>query len=108
LVSLLLNEPVRPDVAMTGEITLRGLVLPIGGVKQKILAARAAGIHTVIMPRRNRKDLAELPSDARKGLRFVLVSKVREALDVAMDGLHIKHRARTKAAPKHTASPSSS
>ncbi len=85
LVSLFRNAPVRPDVAMTGEITLRGLVLPIGGVKHKVLAAKSAGIHTVILPKRNRKDFQELPPEVREGLTFVFVGRIEEALKAAMD-----------------------
>ncbi len=84
LVSLLLQKPVRPDVAMTGEITLRGLVLPIGGLKEKILAAKRAGIKTVILPARNKKDLPEVPKEARKGLKFQFVRNTNEVLKVAL------------------------
>jgi len=86
LVSLLLHKPVRPDVAMTGEITLRGLVLPIGGLKEKILAAQQAGIKTVILPARNRKDLPEIPKEAKKGLTFRFVKNTGEVLKNALDG----------------------
>jgi ATP-dependent Lon protease len=103
LVSLFRNIPIRPDVAMTGEITLRGLVLPIGGVKQKVLAAKAAGIKTVILPVRNRKDLTELTSDVRQGLKFVFVSKVTQALQVAMDREEKPHRARAARAARRAA-----
>jgi ATP-dependent Lon protease len=74
---------VRRDVAMTGEITLRGDVLPIGGVKEKVLAARRAGIRTVILPRANRRDLAEIPKELRRDLTFVFASKVDDVLDAA-------------------------
>jgi len=85
LVSLLLGKPARPDVAMTGEITLRGLVLPIGGLKEKILAAKQAGIKTVILPDRNKKDIPEVPAEAKKGLKFKFVKSTGEALKVALD-----------------------
>ena len=85
LVSLLMNKAVRPDVAMTGEITLRGLVLPIGGIKEKILAAKQAGIKTVILPARNKKDIIEVPAQAKKGLHFKFVKNTKEALKVALD-----------------------
>jgi ATP-dependent Lon protease len=85
LVSLLLGKPTRPDVAMTGEITLRGLVLPVGGLKEKILAAKQAGIKTVILPARNKKDLPEVPREARKGLKFEFVKNTAEALKIAID-----------------------
>ncbi len=84
LASLLTARPVRSDVAMTGEISLRGLVLPIGGVKEKVLAALRAGIRTVILPARNRRDLEEIPSDARDNLEFVWVERVDDALATAL------------------------
>jgi len=84
VVSLLLGKPTRPDVAMTGEITLRGLVLPIGGLKEKILAAKQAGIKTVILPARNRKDLPEVPREAKRGLKFRFVRNTSEALKIAL------------------------
>lgn len=84
LASLLLQKPIRPDVAMTGEITLRGLVLPIGGLKEKILAAKQAGIKTVILPARNKKDLPDVPKEAQKGLKFKFVKNTNEALKIAL------------------------
>jgi ATP-dependent Lon protease len=86
LASLVLQKPVRPDVAMTGEITLRGLVLPIGGLKEKILAAKQAGIKTVILPARNKKDLPDVPREAQKGLKFKFVKNTNEVLKIAIDG----------------------
>jgi ATP-dependent Lon protease len=80
LASLLTNRPVSKDVAMTGEITLSGLVLPIGGVKEKVLAARRAGIKKVILPNKNEKDLKEIPKQHLKGLEFVFVNNVDEVL----------------------------
>jgi ATP-dependent Lon protease len=85
LASLLMNRPARAEVAMTGEITLRGLVLPIGGVKEKVLAAQAAGIKTVVLPERNRKDLQDVPKDARQGLRFVFVKNIEQVMKAALD-----------------------
>src|SRR3984893_12790623 len=87
LASLLTARPVRSDVAMTGEISLRGLVLPIGGVKEKVLAALRAGIKTVILPARNRRDLEEIPSDARDKLEFVWVERVDDALAAALSAV---------------------
>jgi len=84
LVSLLLSKPTRPDVAMTGEITLRGLILPIGGLKEKILAAKQAGIQTIILPARNKKDLPEVPMEAKKGIKFKFVKNTGEALKIAL------------------------
>lgn len=85
LVSLLLGKAVRPEVAMTGEITLRGLVLPIGGLKEKILAAKQAGIKTVILPARNQKDIPEVPAEAKKGLKFRFVKNTSESLKIALN-----------------------
>jgi ATP-dependent Lon protease len=84
LASLFLNKPVRHDVAMTGEITLRGLVLPIGGLKEKTLAAKRAGIKQVIVPRRNEKDLPEIPEEVRNTLKFHFVETVDQVLEVAL------------------------
>jgi ATP-dependent Lon protease len=78
MLSLLTGRPVRSDVAMTGEITLKGKVLPVGGVKEKILAARRAGIKTVILPRKNEKDLSEVPDIVKKGIGFVFVDSLDE------------------------------
>src|SRR5213080_2746242 len=85
LASLFSNKPVRPDVAMTGEITLRGLVLPIGGLKEKSLAAMRAGISTVIIPKLNEKDLVDVPEEAKQKLKFVPVENVDEVLAVALE-----------------------
>jgi ATP-dependent Lon protease len=84
LVSALLEQPVRRDVAMTGEVTLRGRVLGIGALKEKVMAAHRAGIHTFILPARNEKDLADLPSKVRRGMQFVLVESMEEVLDKAL------------------------
>jgi ATP-dependent Lon protease len=85
LASLFSNTPVRPDVAMTGEITLRGLVLPIGGLKEKSLGAMRAGITTVIIPKLNEKDLVDVPEEAKQKLKFVPVENVDEVLAVALE-----------------------
>ncbi|HEX5421843.1 MAG TPA: endopeptidase La [Gammaproteobacteria bacterium] len=82
--SLLSGKSVRPDIAMTGEISLRGLVLPIGGVKEKTLAALRAGIKCVMLPARNKKDFEEIPEQAREQLEFVWLEKVEDALEVAL------------------------
>jgi ATP-dependent Lon protease len=87
LVSLLTGMPVRSDVAMTGEISLRGLVLPIGGVKEKTLAALRAGIRTVMLPRRNEKDLEDVPAEARQKLEFVFLERVEDAVRTAIGEL---------------------
>jgi len=87
LVSLLTGKPVRSDVAMTGEISLRGLVLPIGGVKEKTLAALRAGIKTVMLPKRNEKDLEDVPAEARQKLELVFLERVEEAVRAAIGEL---------------------
>ena len=88
LASLLSGRPVRSDVAMTGEITLRGKVLPVGGIKEKVLAARRAGIKTVILPRRNERDLEDIPEEARKEMEIIFVDTVDEVLRHALrDGV---------------------
>ena len=84
LASLLTARPVRSDVAMTGEISLRGLVLPIGGVKEKVLAAQRAGIKTVLLPARNRRDLDDIPADARAQLEFVWLERIDDAIEHAL------------------------
>jgi ATP-dependent Lon protease len=84
LTSLLTGKPIQTEVAMTGEITLRGLVLPVGGVKEKVLAAKRAGIRTVVLPERNRKDIVDVPQDARKELHFAFVKDVDQVLKVAL------------------------
>ena len=86
LASLFKRESVRPDVAMTGEISLRGLVLPVGGIKEKTIAAARAGIKRVILPARNRRDLEDIPQSTRESLEFVWVERVDEALAVALGG----------------------
>jgi ATP-dependent Lon protease len=84
LASLLLNKTVRPDIAMTGEITLRGLVLPIGGLKEKTIAAKQAGIKTVLIPQRNKKDLTDIPAETKKGITFKYVKNAEQALKLAL------------------------
>ncbi len=89
LASLATGRPVAPEVAMTGEITLRGRVLPIGGLKEKVLAAKQAGIKTVIAPSRNEKDLVEIPDDATEGLEFVFSDHIDQVLKRALK--HSEH-----------------
>ena len=84
LASALIKVPVRKDLAMTGEITLRGRVLPIGGLKEKLLAAHRSGISTVVVPRENRKDLREVPRRVLKATRVVLVEHMDDVLRVAL------------------------
>ena len=85
LASLFSNTPVRSDVAMTGEVTLRGLVLPIGGLKEKSLAAMRAGITTVIIPKLNEKDLVDVPAEAKEKIKFIPVENVDEVLANALE-----------------------
>jgi ATP-dependent Lon protease len=84
MASLLTNKPIRSDVAMTGEITLRGLVLPVGGIKEKFLAAHRAGIKRVILPERNRKDVSEIPEQPRKEIEIIYVKRMDELLEHAL------------------------
>jgi ATP-dependent Lon protease len=84
LVSLLRDQPVVPGIGMTGEVTLRGRVLPIGGVRQKVLAAHRAGLRTVILPARNGGDLEDVPEEVRSEMTFHLVERVGEVLEVAL------------------------
>src|SRR5258705_12380207 len=84
IASLMSNRPVRHQIAMTGEITLRGKVLPVGGIKEKILAARRAGIETVLMPGKNEKDLMDVPEHLRKPLTLVPVKDISEVLGAAL------------------------
>jgi ATP-dependent Lon protease len=84
LASLLTGHPVRPNLGMTGEITLRGKVLPIGGIKEKVLAAARFGLNTVILPRRNEADLDDVPESVRQTMKFILVDTVDEVLDAAL------------------------
>jgi ATP-dependent Lon protease len=85
IVSLVSGRPVRSDVGMTGEITLRGQVLPVGGIKEKVLAAHRSGLKTVILPRRNEADLEELPDEVRQTMSFVFVETVDEVLEAALE-----------------------
>jgi ATP-dependent Lon protease len=85
LVSLLTRRTVRSDTAMTGEISLRGLVLPVGGIKEKVVAAAAAGLTRVMLPARNRRDFEDIPEDARKRLEFIWLEKVDDAMTAALE-----------------------
>jgi ATP-dependent Lon protease len=85
LVSLLTQRPVSKEVAMTGEISLRGLILPVGGIKEKVLAAKRAGISCILLPERNQKDLEDIPVAAREGIRFEFLRTVDEALRLALE-----------------------
>jgi len=85
IASLLSGRPIKPALAMTGEVTLSGKVLPVGGIKEKVLAAKRAGIKTIILPERNRKDLTEdIPAELRKGMSFIFAKNVQEVIDAAL------------------------
>lgn len=84
LTSLLTNKPIRSDVAMTGEITLRGLVLPVGGIKEKVLAGMRAGIKTIILPKMNEKDLEEIPEHIRSQMNFKFIQRMDEAIELTL------------------------
>ncbi|HEY4211725.1 MAG TPA: endopeptidase La [Steroidobacteraceae bacterium] len=107
LASLLRRQAVRPDVAMTGEISLRGLVLPVGGIKEKMIAAAQAGIRKVILPARNKRDLDDIPQSARALLEFVWVEKVSEALEVALGAGLVSPPDKTATPPPAERPPSS-
>jgi ATP-dependent Lon protease len=104
LVSILSGHPVRNDVAMTGEVTLRGRVLPIGGLKEKALGAVRAGINAVIIPRKNVKDLTEIPPNLKRRLKFIPVQTMEEVLANALEPAKpVNQRARRKSASPRTA-----
>jgi ATP-dependent Lon protease len=105
IVSLVRGTPVSDDVAMTGEITLTGQVLPIGGVREKALAAQRAGIKRVIIPRENEPDLEDLPKETHDELEFVLADTLEDVLTAAFDGVGARRRTRPVAAERQAASP---
>jgi ATP-dependent Lon protease len=88
IVSMLTGKLAKHDVAMTGEITLRGKVMPIGGVKEKVLAAKRAGIKTVILPEKNRNDLEDVPEDLRKEMNFIFVDTIDQVIKNALKENH--------------------
>ncbi len=96
LVSLISGRPVRADVGMTGEITLRGQVLPVGGIKEKVLAAHRSNLKTVILPKRNEADLEDLPEEVRKGMKFVFVDTVSQVISAALEPVSKKDKKKTK------------
>jgi ATP-dependent Lon protease len=102
LVSLISGKPIKADVGMTGEITLRGQVMPVGGIKEKILAAHRAGLKVIIMPKRNEADLEELPEEVLKELEFHFVETMDEVLKIALDTQKPKRKTSTKASQKKT------
>ena len=100
LVSLASGRPVRCEVGMTGEITLRGQVMPVGGIKEKVLAAHRSGLRTVILPSRNEADLEDLPDDVRELMKFVFVDRVDEVLEAALVPAPKQKAKRKKSKPK--------
>ncbi|RMG95989.1 MAG: endopeptidase La [Chloroflexi bacterium] len=98
LISAFTERPIRRDVAMTGEVTLRGRVLPVGGIREKALAARRAGVKTFVLPRKNERDLDEIPKRLRQDLEIVLVERVEEVLEVALAPLPTPVKRRRKTA----------
>jgi ATP-dependent Lon protease len=106
LVSLISKRPVKPDVGMTGEITLRGQVLPVGGIKEKVLAAHRSGLSLVILPDRNEADLEDLPQEVLNQIKFIFVENIHQVLEASLeplplDGTKKKKRVeRKKAAQK--------
>jgi len=96
LISVLTGSPVKNDVAMTGEITLRGRVLPIGGLKEKTLGALRAGVKTIIVPEKNRKEVSEIPKAIRRKVNFLFVDSMDKVLPVALKQKPAEKRARKK------------
>jgi len=104
LASLFTDRPVHSDLGLTGEITLRGMVLPVGGVKNKVLAARRAGLKRVLLPFKNEKDMEEIPDKVLEGLEFVYVKRISEALDTALQPAPRRPRKRPAAKSRKTRS----
>jgi len=100
LVSLISGRLVRPDVGMTGEITLRGQVLPVGGIKEKVLAAHRSCLKTVILPKRNEADLEDLPEEVLNSIKFIFVDTVDEVLEVALENSPISKEKAEPVKPK--------
>jgi ATP-dependent Lon protease len=98
LASVYVGKPVRTDTAMTGEISLSGLVLPIGGLKEKVLAAHRAGLKRIILPKANEKDLKEIPEEVKQDLQFILVETIDEVLQAAFEG-HVEGAPESKVKP---------
>jgi ATP-dependent Lon protease len=99
LASLATGIPVRPDVAMTGEVTLRGRVLPVGGIREKALAALRSGISTVILPERNMAELNEIPGEIARKIDFIGVSHMDEVLKAALERMPTRGRSKGRSAP---------
>jgi ATP-dependent Lon protease len=108
LASMLTGKPIRNDVAMTGEITLRGMVLPVGGIKEKILAAHRAGIKRVLLPDRNEKDMIDVPDQAKKEMEFFYIKRMDELLPLVLTELPEKFGKVPSAPPVVVTPPSTS
>src|SRR5262249_9210638 len=100
LVSLMTSRTVASDTAMTGEISLRGLVLPVGGIKEKAVAAARAGLSRVMLPARNRKDFEDIPDEVRQGMQFVWLDTVDDAVRAALEPHAAEHPAAAEAPPR--------
>jgi ATP-dependent Lon protease len=100
IASLATDRPIRYDVGMTGEVTLRGKLLPIGGVKEKVLAAHRAGLKTVLLPQRNEMDLEDVPEEVRETTNFVFADDISDAIRVALENSDRTRKRKTKAASK--------
>ena len=98
MASILTGRPARDDIAMTGEITLRGRVLPIGGIKEKVLGAHRAGIRRVLLPTRNEADLDDIPADLRGEMELVLVDSIDQVLREALTKVPVEQRQRSNGA----------
>ena len=105
VVSLVRGQPVSDEVAMTGEITLTGQVLPVGGVREKVLAAQRAGIARVVLPSENEPDLEELPAETREAVEFVLADSIDNVLAAAFDGARKRRPRRAAPAERQAATP---
>jgi ATP-dependent Lon protease len=103
LVSLLSGRPVKKGVGMTGEVTLRGQVLPVGGIKEKMIAAHRAGLKTIILPKRNSPDLDDLPAEVSKALSFIFAESVNDVLDASLEKIpHAKKKSGGNKVDKNT------
>jgi ATP-dependent Lon protease len=97
LTSLLTNRKVKKNLAMTGEITLRGAVLPVGGIKEKVLAAYRAGIKIILLPEWNRKDIADIPDNVQKKISFHFVKDMMDVIKLALEPIHEKKNKKSPA-----------
>jgi ATP-dependent Lon protease len=104
LVSLISGRKVKPNVGMTGEITLRGQVLPIGGLKEKVLAAHRNGLRTIILPKRNEQDLDDVPDEIKKSMKFIYAETMDDVLESALEANHKRRATRNGSVDKSTRS----